>query len=147
MGTTGAGAYLNSILKRFGRLFNLDLTSHSARHSAVDEATEHWMILIHWVIMRGDWVLDSISTFFEYASFSSKSDRKVARALSGFAMVDRGGFPADIEAIKDISVRAKVANLAKTIFAAPVPESLQLPLLATLLMHYNAHHFYSRVQI
>jgi hypothetical protein len=86
MGTTGPGKYLNSILKRFGELFNLDLTSHSARHSAVDEANEHWMVMIHWVIMRGDWTLDAISTFFEYASFSSKSDRKVARSLSGYAM-------------------------------------------------------------
>jgi hypothetical protein len=148
MGTTGPGKYLNSILKRFGELFNLDLTSHSARHSAVDEANEHWMVMIHWVIMRGDWTLDAISTFFEYASFSSKSDRKVARSLSGYAMVDRGGHISSLEAISDVEVRKKVADLAKTIFAAPVPErydqivfistSLQKPFICTLLMHYNA---------
>jgi hypothetical protein len=138
MGATGPGKYLNTILKRFGTLFGLVLTSHSARHSAVDIAGEHWMVLIHWVIMRGDWVLDSISTFFEYASFSSKSDRKIARALSEFAMIDRGGFIASLDAISDVTVRAKVANLAKTIFSAPVPASLQAPFIATLLMHYKA---------
>jgi hypothetical protein len=137
IGSKGAGAYLNTILKVFGLIFMLVLTSHSCRHSAVDEANEHWQILIHWVIMRGDWVLDSISTFFEYASFSSKSDRKVARALAGWSMVNRGGLIAALDAISDVTVRAKIESLAKSIFAAPVPESMQLPLLMTLLMHYN----------
>jgi hypothetical protein len=137
MGSQGAGAYLNSILKKFGEIFGIILTSHSCRHSGVDEASEHWQIVLHWIIMRGDWVLDGISTFFEYASFSSKSDRKVARALSGYAMIDRGGHIASIDSISNVSVRAKVSNLARTIFAAPVPQSMQIPLLVTLLMHYN----------
>jgi hypothetical protein len=47
------------------------------------------MLLVHWIIGRGDWILDSISTFFEYVGFSSAIDRKVARAIAGNMSVER----------------------------------------------------------
>jgi hypothetical protein len=87
---SGIAAYANAILKPFCEKFGLLVTSHSFRHTSVDIASEHFMVQMLWVIMRGDWSMDSLNTFFEYLAFSSKNDRKVARALAGWSDVNRG---------------------------------------------------------
>jgi hypothetical protein len=87
---TGLAAHVNAFLKPFGEKFALLISSHSNRHSAVDIASEHFQVLIFWIVQRGDWSLDAINTFFEYLGFSSKNDRYVARALAGYADVTRG---------------------------------------------------------
>ena len=83
-------SYMNAFIKQLGQYQGLDLSSHSCRHSGVGFCCSHFQVLVHWVIQKGDWVLDSINTFFEYLAFSSKSDMYVSRIMSGYAEIDQG---------------------------------------------------------
>lgn len=87
---TKISSYMNAFLKRLGDRLGLALSSHSCRHSAVGFCCSHFQVLIHWVIQKGNWVLDSLNTFFEYLAFSARSDIYVSRILSGYAEIDRG---------------------------------------------------------
>jgi hypothetical protein len=45
------------------------------------------------------WTLEKLQTLFTYLTGSVKSDTQVARALSGWGSVEKGGFCPDEEAI------------------------------------------------
>jgi len=74
-------SFINDVLKVFHDKLDLYLMSHSNRHGAASVANIHPDISLTWIIERGDWVMDSVSTAFEYILGSSKADRSVARVL------------------------------------------------------------------
>jgi hypothetical protein len=141
---TGLAAHVNAFLKPFGEKFGLNITSHSARHSSSDIASEHFQVYIFWIVQRGDWALDAINTFFEYLTWSSNNDRRVARALAGYSDVGRGehlfsnpgGELPSLSCISDSALIAKLENLSQSLFEAPVKGATREKLFIVLIIQH-----------
>lgn len=132
-----AAKHVNDLLKEF-KYNDFVLTSHSNRHGAAQKADSNQDVNINWIVQRGDWVLDSISTMFEYISGSTKGDRAVARALAGWP-VKCDVIPPSIAYVTSTDTREKLKHIADCIFVRfSLKENLKVVLFAVQIMYYNA---------
>jgi hypothetical protein len=134
----GPSSYVNQFLNQFSkeiRLSQLLLTSHSNRRGPTTEANAHPGISVQWLVERGDWTLDSISTMFEYITGTSKTDRAVGRALSGWANVFSGGKPPKIELIPNVKDRSLFQMMAHQLIPHKIQSEMKEVLFATFMMH------------
>jgi hypothetical protein len=86
-------AYMNKLLKNACEQLELGKTfqSHSARKGAPTHVASDPGIQPHWIAERGSWLLDNINRVFLYISPTSTNDARVARSLSSWADVNKGG--------------------------------------------------------
>ncbi|KAL2631981.1 hypothetical protein R1flu_016667 [Riccia fluitans] len=62
----------------------VNLISHFGHHGIVAVADANPSINVTWIIECGEWMMDRISTAFEYIFGNSRNDRKVAHVLAGW---------------------------------------------------------------
>jgi hypothetical protein len=86
---------------------------------------------------RGDWSFDRLSTAFEYIVGNTKTDRCVARVLSGWPRPGRGGLPPDLNDIANETVREKFFHLADYLFPNTLHLEVRRTLLAIQIRYYN----------
>ena len=59
------------------------ITTHSVRYGSANFLDSNPGILTTWIAERGGWLLESINKVFYFITGQSKTDKKVARVLSG----------------------------------------------------------------
>ncbi|CEG47457.1 hsp70-like protein [Plasmopara halstedii] len=108
--------YVNQMLKVHAEGLDGMFSSTSNWHGSTLHANSHPDVSVNWIFSRGDWVLDSISTMFEYLTGDLKYDRAAGQVLAGWPSAQTGGLSPPLDDILDEALRLKVKLLAATAF-------------------------------
>ncbi|POM73865.1 Hypothetical protein PHPALM_9246 [Phytophthora palmivora] len=87
-----------------------NLTSHSLRRGVAAYANASPKLAIQWILIRGAWLLESLTKAFAYIGTTSKEDQSVAKLLAGY---QSPGLPVSTPFIRDLQQRLSVIEFGQ----------------------------------
>ena len=112
------------------------ITTYSVRYGSANFLDSNPGILTTWIAERGGWLLESSNKVFYYITGQSKTNKIVARALSGWPNVVEGGICPCISA----SEHDKFNCLCVHSFGHAFNDGTKLPLMQVLLLSLLIHY-------
>ena len=122
-----------------GHFLTPNLTSHSGRRGASQDADMHKDVTTTTVGHRGSWTLDSFDRIFCYLTGNAKSDTACARALSNWPNASEGGFLPTLSFI-DPSTAEQFRMFSPSLMSSSsdsLEEQTRIALTISLLRHYT----------
>ena len=122
-----------------GNFLTPNLTSHSGRRGAAQDAHMHEDVTTTTVGHRGGWTLDSINRIFCYLTGNAESDTACARALSNWPNANEGGFLPTLSFI-DPSAAEQFSMFSLSLMSSSsdsLDEQTRIALTISSLRHYT----------